>query len=403
MGARRHDDRVRGFGFEIVAWDYFNQLVARQVGQIVEGLNAVFSQRHQHCRGDALQRGDFVRHFQFATFLGQLGIALDQVFARAFAKFLGEILVKSFDLGQFFRRHERHRLDRREPLGHQQMGDHIVDVEGFHEQIYGYAKLLDAALRLLRLGHDVDVPTGELGRQADVLSAPSDRQAQLVVGDHDLDPLGFLVEHHLGHLGRRQGVDDEGRGIGVPLDDVDLLALQLVDHRLHPAAPHSDTGANRIDARIVRQDGDLRARAGIARHRFDLDNAVVDLGNLLGEQPRHEFRPRARHEDLRSAQFAPHVVNVGAQPFAIAEILARQGFVAPHDGLGAAEIDDHIAVLDALDQTVDDLADAVFVFFELAVALGIADALDNDLLRGLRGDAAKIDRRQWFDEKIADT
>ena len=34
---------------------------------------------------------------------------------------------------------------------------------------------------------------------------------------------------------------------------------------------------------------------------------------------------------------------------------------------------------------------------------GIADALDNDLLRGLRGDAAKIDRRQWFDEKIAET
>lgn len=43
LAARCHDDRVRGFGFEIVAGDYFNQLVARQVGQIVKGLNAVFS------------------------------------------------------------------------------------------------------------------------------------------------------------------------------------------------------------------------------------------------------------------------------------------------------------------------------------------------------------------------
>ena len=35
-----------------------------------------------------------------------------------------------------------------------------------------------------------------------------------------------LVEHDLHHLGRLQRVDDEGRGVRRPGNDVDLLALQ---------------------------------------------------------------------------------------------------------------------------------------------------------------------------------
>jgi hypothetical protein len=55
---------------------------------------------------------------------------------------------------------------------------------------------------------------------------------------------------------------------GVPLDDVDLFALQFVDDRLHAAAAHTDAGADRIDRRILRADhGDLGAAARIAGHR----------------------------------------------------------------------------------------------------------------------------------------
>ena len=45
----------------------------------------------------------------------------------------------------------------------------------------------------------------------------------------------------------RQRVDDEGGRVRVPLDDVDLLALQLADHRLHALAAHADAGADGID------------------------------------------------------------------------------------------------------------------------------------------------------------
>ena len=53
-----------------------------------------------------------------------------------------------------------------------------------------------------------------------------------------------------------------------------------------------------------------------------------------------------------------------------------------------------VAELDALDDAVDDLADAVLEFVVLALALGIAHLLHDHLLGVLGGDAAEIDRRQ---------
>ena len=76
--------------------------------------------------------------------------------------------------------------------------------------------------------------------------------------------------------------------------------------------------------------------------------------------------------------------------------------VAADDALGAAEIDDDVAELDALDDAGDDLAGAVLELLILALALGIADLLEDDLLGGLGGDAAEFDRRQRIDDEVAD-
>lgn len=50
---------------------------------------------------------------------------------------------------------------------------------------------------------------------------------------------------------------------------------------------------------------------------------------------------------------------------------------------------------------MDDLADAVLVFFILALTLGVAHLLDDHLLRGLGGDAAEIHRRQLVFDQVA--
>ena len=97
---------------------------------------------------------------------------------------------------------------------------------------------------------------------------------------------------------------------------------------------------------------------------------------------------RAREENLRPARLAPHVVDIGADAVAVAEHFARQHLVAPHDRLAAAEIDHHVAVFDALDDAVDDFADAVLVFGILPVAFGLSYFLHDHLFGRLRGDAA---------------
>ena len=58
----------------------------------------------------------------------------------------------------------------------------------------------------------------------------------------------IFIENHAGDRRRLKRVHDEGRGVFRPRNDVDLLALQLLNDSLNAAALHADTGADRIDA-----------------------------------------------------------------------------------------------------------------------------------------------------------
>ena len=140
----------------------------------------------------------------------------------------------------------------------------------------------------------------------------------------------------------------------------------------------------------------------IAGGGLDLDDAVVDFGHFLREQFLHEVGVGARQENLRAARFAANRHDQAADAVADADHFARNLLVAADNALGAAEVDDDVAELDALDDAGDDFADAVLEFFMLALALGVADLLEDDLLGGLRGDAAEFDRGQRIDDEVAD-
>ena len=230
----------------------------------------------------------------------------------------------------------------------------------------------------------------------------ADGERKLRLGHHHLDLLGILVEHDLRDLGRLQRIDDEGRDVGRPGNDVDLLALKLADDGLHARAAHADAGTDRIDRGIAGYHGDLGARARVAGHGLHLDDAVIDFRHLLLEELGHELGMGARQEDLRPALLAAHVEEISADPVARPEHLARQQLVAADDRLATTEVDDDVAVLDALDEPVDDAADAVLELVVLAVALGLADLLDDDLLGRLSGDAAEVEGRQRLGDPVAD-
>ena len=187
---------------------------------------------------------------------------------------------------------------------------------------------------------------------------------QLVVGDDDFDAAFLLVDDDAADRRRLERVDDEGREILGPGDDVDLLALQFLDHRLDAAALHADAGADRVDRAVVADDADLGADPGIAGGGLDLDDAVVNLGHFLREQLLHEVGVGARQEDLRPARFAADRHDQAADAVADADHFARDLLVAADDALGAAKVDHDVAEFDALDDAGDDLAGAVLEFFD---------------------------------------
>ena len=149
-------------------------------------------------------------------------------------------------------------------------------------------------------------------------------------------------------------------------------------------------------------DADLRAAARVAGGGLDLDDAVVDFGHFLREQLAHEIGMRAAEEDLRAAIVALHLGDERADTLADTGGFAGNLLVAADDAFGTAEVDDHMAEFDRLDHAGDDFARAILEFLELALALGIADLLEDHLLGRLRVDAAEIDRRQRIDDEVAD-
>ena len=88
----------------------------------------------------------------------------------------------------------------------------------------------------------------------------------------------------------------------------------------------------------------------------------------------------------------------------IAEIVSFQArlLALGHAGFGAAQIDDYIGAFKALDDAIDQLADAPVIFVEDGVALGLAHLLHDDLLGGLRGDAAQDGSRLGNEQFAAD-
>src|SRR5579871_3560549 len=369
-------------GFEPAA-----QVVGHQAGEVFQGLHLALAQRHRHRQGHALD-------FQFAAALVIFGRFLFEVFAGARLQLLGRLLAEALDGGDFGRVHIGHVFDGGEALGDQQLGDHLVDVERLLEQLGPLGELALAPLGILALGHDVDLPAGQLAREAHVLAAPADGQRQLLVRNDDLDALVFLVHHHLGHFRRRERIDQEGGFVRRPGDDVDLLALQLGDHGLDAAAAHADAGADRVDGGIAGDHRHLRAAAWVAGDRADLDHPVVDLGHLLREQLGHEAAVRARQHDLRALGLPADVVDVAADAIADLKVLARDRLVAADDAFAAPEIDDDVAVLDALDDAVDDLADAVLELLVLALAFGVADLARHHLPGHLGLHAPELEGRE---------
>ena len=109
---------------------------------------------------------------------------------------------------------------------------------------------------------------------------------------------------------------------------------------------------------------------------------------------------REKH-DLGALGVLVHLGHIGAHAIVGSVVLPRHLFLRRNHRLGAAEVDDDRALLEATDDAVHDLVGAVLVFLEDGVAFGLANALDDHLLRGLGEDATEARRVDLHADLVA--
>ena len=255
--------------------------------------------------------------------------------------------------------------------------------------------LLVAVLGLLGgelgLRADVHAPAGEAGGEPRVLALAADRQRELVVGDDHRRLLGLVVDQHLAHARGRQRLGDEAGRLFVEGDDVDLLAAQLGDDHPHARAARADAGADRVDAVGVGDHGDLRAVARLARDVGDFHEAVCDLGDLQLEQLLDQLGVAPRDDDRGTLGRGRDLLDHGLDPLRVVVALAVDLLGLRQQRLDAlAQLHERVAGVRLLHDAGDQLAHAVAVLLEHHVALGLADALQDHLLGGLRRDPPEV-------------
>src|SRR6185436_1508471 len=179
VGARRHDQLL---GAVCVHAGDLGQLVDRQIGEVVARLHALLHQLGGELRVHAVELEHLGVDALHLLFVGDRGH--QQRVARAVAQLVHRILVERLDLVQLGDRHVGDLFHGGEALLDQDVGHFLVDVELLHEVLLDAPALLLLLLGRLFLGHQVDLPPGELGGEAHVLPAAADGNREVLLVDH---------------------------------------------------------------------------------------------------------------------------------------------------------------------------------------------------------------------------
>ena len=157
---------------------------------------------------------------------------------------------------------------------------------------------------------NVDMPTGQASGKASVLALFADSQRQLVIGHDNRGIVVLLVDEHAVDLRRRQRVGHVTSRVLVPLNHVDALVAQLLDHHAHAAALRADACAHRIKVALARSHGNLRTSTRLAGDGLDLHQAIVNLGDFDFEQTADQIGVRTRHNDGRTCLLTAHARSI---------------------------------------------------------------------------------------------
>src|SRR5207237_7071143 len=225
--------------------------------------------RDQHLLREVRQLGQGILDAERAALLAGGGLAPLERFRGTVLELGRDVVVQALDRGDLVDGDVGDFFQAGEAFGDEQLRQRFIDVELVLEQARALDELALALLARVGFRQDVDLRSGELTRQAHVLAAAADGEAQLIVRDDHFDAAFFLVDYDAADRRRLQRVDDEGGEVLRPGDDVDLLALKLLHHGLDAAALHADARADRVDRAVVADHANFGARARVTSRRLD--------------------------------------------------------------------------------------------------------------------------------------
>src|SRR5437588_6346259 len=249
-------------------------------------------------------------------------------------------------------------------------------------------------LALLLFALDVDVPADELARQPDVLPLLADCQRELRIFDDHFQVLVLRVSNlYARYFCRAQSLLRERHGLFAIGNDVDFFAAQLADDGLHAHAFHPHACANGVNVLVAAHYCHFGTLARFARRMPDLHGAVVNFRHFHFEQPLHQARIRAGHDNLRPLRRAIHCLDDNAQPLANIVSFELRLFALRQPRFGPPHIHNHVGAFGALDDYRHQFAHASVVLVENGVTLSFSHLLQNHLLGRLCRNAPKHVRR----------
>ena len=250
---------------------------------------------------------------------------------------------------------------------------------------------------------DVDVPVHKAVGQADVQPLLADGEGELVVTHHrESHLLGFVENHHLLDLRRKEGVLDEHPGIRVIAQHVDLLALHLADDGLDSDPLEADTGAHGVHIFPVGVDRDLGPVARLPDDLVDLDRMIVQLRHLQLEDLLDEVRMGAGQHDLKARGRLDDLVNQGPNTIIRVVDLPGRLVLLGQNPFGLPQIHEDVAVALPLVVADDHLTDLLFELRVQRVSLDLPQRLPGLLLGTLHGTAIELLRTDLDEQLIAD-
>ena len=233
------------------------------------------------------------------------------------------------------------------------------------------------------------------------MALTADGDGLLVFGDINFGALALNFD--FGDFGRREGFADVFGGVVAPVDDVDFFAItDFVHDSLDANTAATDEGADGINARHIGGNGNFGAAASFTGDGFDLHGAVFDLWDFLAEEVFDKFGIAAAKDELGAAIIAFDAFDEYLEAGADCVIFAFDLFGFGHDAGGFADVDADKLGFDTGDHTSHDGANLVLKHGEDDVAFSFAEALDDDLLGGLAGDATEAGDFVLFFDDVTD-